>query len=360
MTSTQKTLLCHYRYDPLDRLINHTRADTPSQQRFYCKSRLATEIQGTMQHSILQHGDLLLAQQQRLGDEVNATLLATDLQRSVLHTLEKNHQRQAIAYSPYGHRHAENGLTSLLGFNGEQPDPVTLHYLLGNGYRAFNPVLMRFNSPDNLSPFGKGGMNSYVYCLGNPTNRNDPSGHFSILTWARAALTRTVKGFEYRNASIKTGVNISDALRARDKIKELNRETAAMKKDIFDTAYNNRHDPKYNVLSSRELQRRNDDDAFIETYRFSDPELYAETTASETNKRATEFTEALEYMKANNVTSIKAFNEQQVLIPLRHTQKIYNILGNQQKALFIRAKDLNIEILQLTNRYFKTSNGGPL
>jgi RHS repeat-associated protein len=179
MTSTQKTLLCHYRYDPLDRLINHTRADAPTQQRFYCKSRLATEIQGAMQHSIIQHGDLLLAQQQRLGDEVSATLLATDLQRSVLHTLEKNHQRQAIAYSPYGHRRAESGLTRLLGFNGERPDPLTEHYLLGNGYRAFNPVMMRFNSPDNLSPFGSGGLNPYTYCLGDPRNRHDPSGQTS-------------------------------------------------------------------------------------------------------------------------------------------------------------------------------------
>ncbi|EGH35731.1 hypothetical protein PSYJA_44541, partial [Pseudomonas syringae pv. japonica str. M301072] len=38
---------------------------------------------------------------------------------------------------------------------------MTGHYLLGNGYRAFNPVLMRFNSPDSLSPFGEGGVNAY-------------------------------------------------------------------------------------------------------------------------------------------------------------------------------------------------------
>jgi len=153
MSTTQAFLRCHYRYDPLDRLISHTRPDTPAHQRFYCKSRLATEIQGAVQHSIIQHEDLLLAQQQRDGEVISAMLLATDLQRSVLHTLEKNHPRQSIAYSPYGHRLAENGLTSLLGFNGERWDPVTGHYLLGNGYRAFNPVLMRFDSPDSFSPF---------------------------------------------------------------------------------------------------------------------------------------------------------------------------------------------------------------
>uniref|UniRef100_UPI00214B5855 RHS repeat-associated core domain-containing protein n=1 Tax=Pseudomonas sp. UMAB-08 TaxID=1365375 RepID=UPI00214B5855 len=61
--------------------------------------------------------------------------------------------------------------------NGEPPDPVTGHYLLGNGYRAFNPVLMRFNSPDSLSPFGEGGLNGYAYCGGDPVNYRDPTGH---------------------------------------------------------------------------------------------------------------------------------------------------------------------------------------
>ncbi|POD73867.1 RHS repeat-associated core domain-containing protein [Pseudomonas syringae group genomosp. 3] len=64
----------------------------------------------------------------------------------------------------------------LPGFNGELLDDITGHYLLGNGYRAYNPVLMRFNSPDSLSPFGKGGLNAYAYCGGDPVNRTDPDG----------------------------------------------------------------------------------------------------------------------------------------------------------------------------------------
>lgn len=66
---------------------------------------------------------------------------------------------------------------SLPGFNGQLPDPLTGHYLLGHGYRAYNPVLMRFNSPDNLSPFAEGGVNAYAYCRGDPVNHSDPSGH---------------------------------------------------------------------------------------------------------------------------------------------------------------------------------------
>ncbi|WP_305887845.1 RHS repeat-associated core domain-containing protein, partial [Pseudomonas sp. SDI] len=55
-------------------------------------------------------------------------------------------------------------------------EPMTGHYLLGS-YRGFNPLLMRFNSPDSFSPFGSGGLNAYAYCAGDPVNRRDPSGH---------------------------------------------------------------------------------------------------------------------------------------------------------------------------------------
>jgi RHS repeat-associated protein len=181
MTSSRATVLCQYHYDPLDRLTGHALTDTTARQRFYCKSRLANEIQGTNWYSIFQQDEQLLAQRQGGGDALDTALLATDQQRSVLQTLKANQPQLPIAYSPYGHRPAAFGLLSLLGFNGEHQDPLTGHYLLGNGYRAFNPALMRFNSPDSLSPFGKGGLNAYGYCAGNPINRTDPTGHF----WAK-------------------------------------------------------------------------------------------------------------------------------------------------------------------------------
>lgn len=180
MQSQPTTLLCRYGYDPLDRLTSYTLSETPERQRFYCESRLTTELQGAMKYSIVQHDDLLLAQQRAEDEVLDTTLLATEQQRSVLHTIKENNQRQFVAYSPYGHHHPENGLISLLGFNGERLDSVTGHYLLGNGYRAFNPVLMRFNSPDSLSPFGKGGLNPYTYCLGDPINFHDPSGNIAL------------------------------------------------------------------------------------------------------------------------------------------------------------------------------------
>jgi RHS repeat-associated protein len=102
-------------------------------------------------------------------------LLATDQQRSVLTLLDAK-RPHAFAYMPYGYCLAGSGLLSLLGFNGERPDPVTGWYMLGNGYRAFNPVLMCFIGPDSGSPFGEGGPNAYAYCGGDPINRNDRTG----------------------------------------------------------------------------------------------------------------------------------------------------------------------------------------
>ncbi|WP_459746915.1 RHS repeat-associated core domain-containing protein [Pseudomonas sp. 3A(2025)] len=174
--SVHQTLLCRYHYDPLDRLAGHVTAGAADIRLFYQKSRLAMQAQGALHRSILQVDDQLLAQQHSSGKAVDTTLLATDQQRSVLQSIGGG-QREASAYTAYGHLPMSSGLSSLLSFDGERRDPVTGHYLLGNGYRAFNPVLMRFNSPDSLSPFGDGGLNAYTYCQGDPVNYRDPTGY---------------------------------------------------------------------------------------------------------------------------------------------------------------------------------------
>jgi RHS repeat-associated protein len=204
MPSTDETLLCRYHYDPLDRLADCTPGAQASTQRFYLQNRLTSEIQGSMQRSVFQHDDQLLAQQQWKDETSETALLATDQQRSVLQMLDAT-QPRTFAYTAYGHRPQENGLLSLPGFNGERSDPVTGHYLLGNGYRAFNPVLMRFNCPDSLSPFGKGGLNAYAYCRGDPLNRQDPTGHIS---WAVLMLKHFPKAMSAAKMTIASKPNL--------------------------------------------------------------------------------------------------------------------------------------------------------
>ncbi|MFA0999110.1 MULTISPECIES: RHS repeat-associated core domain-containing protein [Pseudomonas syringae group] len=194
MASSNQAVLCRYRYDPLDRLASSMPTGRADIQRFYQKNRLATEIQGALRRTVFQHDDLLLAQQRRVDGVLETTLLATDQQRSVLQLVD-NTGVESVAYSPYGHHPAESGLTSLLGFNGERRDPVTGHYLLGNGYRAYNPVLMRFNSPDSLSPFDEGGLNAYGYVGGDPVGFGDPTGHAPYPMFLKVGLIgRTMKG----------------------------------------------------------------------------------------------------------------------------------------------------------------------
>ncbi|WP_080268744.1 RHS repeat-associated core domain-containing protein [Pseudomonas avellanae] len=172
MSSANPVVLCTYHYDATDRLADCAPAGQDSTRLFYQKSRLATQIQGQIQHTLLRTDEYLLARLSVENNQSNCALLATDQQQSVIAA-----QSLAFAYTPYGHHQPSTGPMNLPGFTGERVDPVTGHYLLGNGYRAFNPVLMRFNSPDSLSPFGEGGLNAYGYCEGDPVNRVDPSGH---------------------------------------------------------------------------------------------------------------------------------------------------------------------------------------
>ncbi|WP_072092048.1 RHS repeat-associated core domain-containing protein [Trabulsiella odontotermitis] len=81
-------------------------------------------------------------------------------------------------WSPFGSGVCITGI----GFNGERQDPLSQVTHLGNGYRAYSPVLRRFTCPDSASPFEIGGINPYAYCEGDPVNACDPSGH-GIITW---------------------------------------------------------------------------------------------------------------------------------------------------------------------------------
>ncbi|MCO6689163.1 RHS repeat-associated core domain-containing protein [Pseudomonas asiatica] len=109
-----------------------------------------------------------------------------------------------LSYTPYGFG-AYNDMEGRKAFNGEKLDFVTSGYLLGNGHRQFAPRLMRFLSPDNLSPFNKGGINSYVYCASDPVNGLDPSGRVNITKLFMPRLRTGTTGF-MKEKSLPTGL----------------------------------------------------------------------------------------------------------------------------------------------------------
>ncbi|ATP47482.1 hypothetical protein CR511_26880 [Pseudomonas putida] len=103
-----------------------------------------------------------------------------------------------FSYSAYGYDLSVAGPFKPLGFNA-QFRAMRGIYLLGNGYRAFNTMLMRFHTPDNFSPFHVGGVNAYVYCAADPINHTDPSGH--MLKPKRSPSPTRRKEVEYVNTN---------------------------------------------------------------------------------------------------------------------------------------------------------------
>lgn len=102
-------------------------------------------------------------------------LLAIDELHSPLMAVSTS-GKQTKAYLPYGFSPALQATGGRMGFNGQYAEPMTGHYLLGNGHRAYNPSLMCFLSSDRFSPFDDGGLNTYSYCQRDPINHSDPSG----------------------------------------------------------------------------------------------------------------------------------------------------------------------------------------
>jgi RHS repeat-associated protein len=130
------------------------------------------------------------------------------MQKSVLAELYRSGPKH-FAYSPYGLQSGLGRVETHLGFNGQFKEGATGWYHLGNGHRVYNPVLMRFHSPDRLSPFGKGGINQYAYCGGSPVSRVDPSGEVWFAIPVAGQVIGTAVGALFMSAAtVRTAVAI--------------------------------------------------------------------------------------------------------------------------------------------------------
>lgn len=100
-----------------------------------------------------------------------------------------------------------------IGYTGQRRSGVSGHYMLGNGYRGFNPVLKRFTAQDTLSPFGIGGGHGYRYCNSNPVDNKDPTGHGPLIDFITSI-------FFYIAQGEKLGVENIDILAGEKVVKK--------------------------------------------------------------------------------------------------------------------------------------------
>jgi RHS repeat-associated protein len=191
-----------YRYDALDVLAGSVTAGS-SERRFYLDGELSARVQGTQRSLYVRAGGHVLAEQMG-GTDSGTVLLATDRKNTVLGEVRPGAERH-VAYTAFGVPSSEP-LWTQLGYNGELHETDSGWQLLGNGYRAYNPTLMRFHSPDQLSPFGEGGINAYAYCGGDPVNNSDPTGHFLAPLLGMAGIGAVVGSFFVENKALKAAM----------------------------------------------------------------------------------------------------------------------------------------------------------
>lgn len=169
--------LYRYRYDGHNDLIGVRHEQAAEVSRRYQGYRVTSTRDADLLTEYLYAGDRPLGLQ-RPAQTADNRLFVTDAANSVVGECSRDELHENT-YTAYGDSPDNDTLVGLLGFNGEARERALGWSLLGRGYRAYNPGLMRFHSPDTAAP-EQAGINPYVYCGGNPVNWHDPSGNFGM------------------------------------------------------------------------------------------------------------------------------------------------------------------------------------
>lgn len=188
----------NYRYDTLGRLagcLSSSRDAADHAEQYYLKGgrhyaeKAQLKLDGKRHDRtlvLLNDSNACVLQLQKLQPEdewavYSKSFEIKDANNSLVASYNLDDMTQSFfAYTPFGYRPDDYRKPNWLGFNGQPIDRFSGTYHLGNGYRVYDPVLQRFQAPDNLSPFDGGGLNAYNYCSNNPINFADPSGHTEV------------------------------------------------------------------------------------------------------------------------------------------------------------------------------------
>ena len=167
-----------YQYNAQNQLVNQTVQDDKNCQLYYRGEELVNQVLVEEDKKVrwIKNGASCMA----VNNDSEITLTANGQNESLLWTVkDRDAQGELHTFGAYGQGEVPDYVPA---FTGERKDPISGHYHLGNGYRAYSPALMRFTCPDDLSPFDAGGINAYAYCAGDPINLIDPSGHSAMRT----------------------------------------------------------------------------------------------------------------------------------------------------------------------------------
>ncbi|MEZ1435490.1 RHS repeat-associated core domain-containing protein [Pseudomonas shirazica] len=154
------------------------KTNASSELLFYQTGKISNTKSKNQWRKFFRTQELLLAEHINESSK-EIKLLASNKNGTVLEELDEQ-SSNSLTYSAYGHYSNQEDSIFLLRFNAEPFNSILLGYALGNGNRIFSPLRMRFNSPDDYSPFEEGGLNSYAYCFCDPVNFIDPSGNNPI------------------------------------------------------------------------------------------------------------------------------------------------------------------------------------
>ncbi|WP_346829118.1 RHS repeat-associated core domain-containing protein [Pseudomonas abietaniphila] len=203
ITGKDKTLITRYEYDEQDRLaIQWDVKNSQSRVLVYSGDALCGEIwrndSGKEIKRIRFDEEAGLAVQIVEGSSLHTVFTLSDPQNGMSSELQPDSasglNRRSICYTPWGEspNAGQSAMLSGIGYNDARRDPVTGSYHLGNGYRTYSPALRVFQQPDSASPFGRGALNDYAYCSGDPVNLFDPDGHIMISRWGQENMLRSL------------------------------------------------------------------------------------------------------------------------------------------------------------------------